>query len=406
MPKRIVPLTDVQVRNAKAKNKAYRLYDGDGLILLVTPSGGKLWRFKYRFNNQERRLALGAYPAISVADARQMREEARSQVAQGIDPAAVRKARKQAATAPDGGETFELVAREWHEKFKRNWKPDYADGVMRKLERDVFPWIGKRAIADLKAPELLTVLRRVEGRGALYTAHNLKGIAGQVFRFAVATGRAERDPSADLTGALPPAKETHLAAITDPKKVGPLLRAIAGYQGHFETKCALRLAPYFFVRPGELRHAEWAEMDLEEALWTIPGEKMKMGESHLVPLCRQAVGILTELRPLTGAGKYVFPSPRSSSRPMSENAVLAALRQMGYEKGVMTGHGFRAMARTILAEVLEVPVDVIEHQLAHTVRDALGTAYNRTKYLAQRREMMQVWADYLDGLKQGQAASP
>jgi integrase len=277
---------------------------------------------------------------------------------------------------------------------------------MARLERDAFPWMGKRPINEIRAPELLAVLRRVENRGALETAHRIRSIAGQVFRYAVATGRAERDCSGDLKGALPQPREKHHAAITEPKEVGPLLRAIDGYQGQFVVKCALRLAPLFFVRPGELRNAEWEEIDFDQAQWNIPAHKMKMGQPHIVPLCRQAIEILTELKELTGRSKYVFPSGRSFARPMSNNAILAALRRMGYDKDTMTGHGFRAMARTILDEVLRVRPDFIEHQLAHAVRDPNGRAYNRTAHLEGRREMMQLWADFLDGLKQGAQVLP
>jgi integrase len=266
--------------------------------------------------------------------------------------------------------------------------------------------MGSKPIADLKAPEVLMCLRRLESRGALESAHRVKIICGQVFRYAVATGRAERDPTADLKGALPPRKPKHMAAITDPEGVTGLLRAIDGYKGHFVTKCALKLAPLLFVRPGELRRMEWSEIDIEAAEWNIPAEKMKMDEPHLVPLSRQAVEILKEILPLTGAGKYVFPSPRTPKRPMSDNAILSALRRMGYEKSEMSGHGFRAMARTILDEVLQVRPEYIEHQLAHKVRDPLGRAYNRTKHLEQRRQMMQKWADYLDDRKAGAQVIP
>ena len=269
------------------------------------------------------------------------------------------------------------------------------------MERDLFPWIGKRPIKDIKAPELLTCLRRVESRGALEFALRIRTIAGQVFRYAVATGRAERDPSGDLKGALPQPKEKHHSAITDPKEVAPLLTAIDGYQGQFVVKCALRLAPLFFVSPGELRNAEWSEIDLDEAVWNIPASKMKMNEPHIVPLATQAIEILTELKQLTGESRYVFPSGRSFARPMSNNAILAALRLMGFSKDEMSGHGFRALARTILDEVLQVRPDFIEHQLAHAVRDPNGRAYNRTAHLAERRKMMSIWADYLDGLKSG-----
>jgi len=281
-----------------------------------------------------------------------------------------------------------------------------SSGQFSVITTNLFPWIGNRPIAEIKAPELLAVLRRVESRGALESAHRIRTIAGQVFRYAVATGRAERDPSADLKGALPQPGEKHHAAITDPKEVAPLLRAVDGYQGHYVVKCALRLAPMFFVRPGELRQAEWAEIDLDEAVWNIPAHKMKMKQAHIVPLSSQAIDILTELKQLTGASRYVFPSGRSFARPMSNNAILAALRRMGYNKDTMSGHGFRAMARTILDEVLQVRPDFIEHQLAHAVRDPNGRAYNRTAHLAERRKMMQLWSDYLDGLKAGATVIP
>jgi integrase len=404
MPKRITPLSEVKVRNTKPQGSAYKLFDGGGLFLFVTPSGGKLWHFKYRFDNKEKKLAFGTYPEISLDDARQRRDEARRQVAHGIDPGAVRKAQKQAETSET--ETFEVIAREWHTKFTPTWTPGYAITIMGRLERDCFPWIGTQPITQIKASELLTVLRRIESRGALESAHRIKTIAGQVFRYAVATGRAERDPSGDLKGALPQPEEKHFAAITDPKEVAPLLRALDGYSGHFVVKCALRLAPLFFVRPGELRHAEWAEIDLDEAVWTIPAYKMKTKQSHIVPLSNQAIVILTELKELTGTSKYVFPSGRSFTRPMSNNAILAALRRMGFEKTEMSGHGFRAMARTILDEVLQQRPELIEHQLAHSVRDPLGRAYNRTAHLPERRKMMQLWADYLDGLKEGAKVLP
>ena len=404
MPKRIVPLSEVKIRTAKPEEKQITLFDGGGLFLLITPSGGKLWRFKYRFDGKEKLISLGTYPEISLVEARQKREEARQQVAHGIDPGTLRKAQKQAKTVEI--ETFEVIAREWHTKFSPSWAKTHVDGIMNRLERDIFPWIGNRPISEIKAPELLTVIRRVESRGALESAHRVRTIAGQVFRYAVATGRAERDPAADLKGALPPRKVKHHAAIINPKEIGALLRAIDGYTGHFIVKCALRIAPLVFVRPGELRHAEWMEIDLDEATWNIPEGKMKMKEPHLVPLCQQAVEILRDLQPLTGSGRYVFPSARSFARPMSENAILAALRRMGYSKDEMTGHGFRAMARTILDEVLMVRPDFIEHQLAHAVRDPNGRAYNRTAHLEERRNMMQKWADYLDGLKAGAKLIP
>ena len=392
-----VGLSDVKIRNKKPSKKQMKLFDGSGLFLLITPSGGKLWRFKYRFGGKEKLLALGKYPEISLADARMLRDEARKQIAHGIDPGAVRKAQKQAKT--EKAQTFEVIAREWHTKFTPNWTSGHASTIMSRLKRDLFPWIGNLPITEIKAPELLAVLHRVESRGALESAHRIRTMSGQVFRYAIATGRAERDPSGDLRGALPQPGEKHHAAITDPKEVAHLLRDIDGYQGHFVVKCALRLAPMLFVRPGELRHAEWAEVDLSGAIWNLPAHKMKMKRAHIVPLCHQAVAILRELEKFTGTSKYVFPSGRSFTRPMSENAILAALRRMGYDKTIMTGHGFRAMARTILDEVLHIRPDYIEHQLAHAVREPSGRAYNRTKHLVERTRMMQSWGDYLDGLK-------
>jgi integrase len=403
MPKRIIPLSDMKVQKAKSKAKSITLFDGGGLFLLITPTGGKLWRFKYRFDGKEKLLALGSYPEVSLLNARQRRDEARRQLANGIDPGAVRKAQKQANVQET--ETFEVIAREWHGRFISTWTEGHAETIMSRLERDLFPWIGKRPIAEIKAPELLTVLRRVESRGALESAHRIRTICGQVFRYAVATGRAERDPSADLKGALPQPQEKHRAAITEPKEVAALLRAIETYEGSFIVKCALKFAPLVFVRPGELRHAEWEEINLENAEWNIPGSKMKMKEPHLVPLSKQAIEILTELKKLTGSGRYVFPG-RTSQRPMSDNAILAALRNMGYPKEEMSGHGFRAMARTILDEVLQVRPDFIEHQLAHAVRDPNGRAYNRTAHLNERRKMMQQWADYLEQLKIGAKVLP
>jgi integrase len=404
MPKRIKPLSEVKVRTVKPQEKDFKLFDGGGLFLLVTKSGGKLWHFKYRFDKKEKKLALGAYPEISLIDARRRLDEARSQLAHGIDPGAIRKAQKQAKT--ESTETFEIIAREWHDRFTPSWNSRHAKGLLKRLERDVFPYLGAMPIKEIKATELLKVLRRVESRGALESTHRIRAICGQVFRYAIATGRAERDPAADLRGALPTVQTINRAAITEPAKVGELLRAIDGYQGGFVVQCALKFAPLVFVRPGELRHAEWSEIDYENAEWNIPAGKMKMKEPHLVPLSQQAIEILKEIKNLTGASRYVFPSGRSFDRPMSDNAILAALRRMGYEKSEMSGHGFRAMARTILDEVLHVRPDYIEHQLAHAVRDPNGRAYNRTSHLAERKNMMQTWADYLDGLKAGAKVIP
>jgi integrase len=404
MPKRIVPLTDMKVQKSKPQDKPVTLFDGGGLFLLVTPSGGKLWRFKYRYDGKQKLLALGAYPEVSLSDARHKREDARNLLASNNDPGAVRKAQNQANTQKS--ETFETIAREWFKKFSQRWKETHSSRIIRSLERDVFPWIGTQPIAEIKAPELLAVLRRVEARGTLDTVHRIRTICGQIFRYAVASGRAERDPSGDLKGAIPPPQEGHMAAITEPVKVGELLRAIDGYEGGPAVQCALKLAPLVFVRPGELRNMEWVEIDFENAQWNIPAGKMKMKEPHIVPLSTQALALLTAIKSLTSASRYVFPSGRSFDRPMSNNAILAALRRMGYTKDEMSGHGFRAMARTILDEVLQVRTDYIEAQLAHRVRDPLGRSYNRTQHLNERRKMMQTWADYLDGLKQGAKVLP
>ncbi|MCA1853594.1 MAG: site-specific integrase, partial [Beggiatoa sp.] len=338
-------------------------------------------------------------------EARGRRDNAREHLAHGADPGEVRKAQKAARADRDAG-SFEAVAREWHAKHAPRWATGHADKIIQRLEREVFPWVGGRPVGKVTAPELLACLRRIEARGAIETAHRALQDSGRVFRFALATGRAERDPAADLRGALAPVIESHYAALLAPEAIGALLRAIDGYQGDLPTRCALRLAPLTFVRPGELRKAEWSEIDLDAAEWNIAAKRMKTREPHLVPLSRQAVECLRELYPLTGRGRYVFPGLRTPSRPLSENTVNAALRRLGYAKDEMTGHGFRAMARTILDEVLGVRPDYIEHQLAHTVRDPLGRAYNRTTHLAERRDMMQRWADYLDGLKNGAEVVP
>lgn len=397
MPKRIAPLSETQVRNAKAKEKDLKLFDGRGLYLLVTPSGGKLWRFKYLFEGKEKLISFGSYPEISLSEARERREAARKQLQNDIDPGAARKAQR-FAKAVEAGNAFEVVAREWHERFKKKWSEDHSKRIMTRLEQDVFPFIGQRPIGEIEAPEVLTVLRRVETR-TLETAHRIKIACGQIFRYAIATGRAKRDPTADLKEALPPIIYNHFAAPTDPKDVAPLLRAIDAYTGSFVVKCALQIAPLVFVRPGELRRMEWGEIDFDAKLWEIPGSKMKKGLPHVVPLSRQALTVLESLRPLTGRSPYVFPCHRSYLRCMSENAVNAALRRMGFERSEITGHGFRATARTILDERLGFRPDIIDHQLAHAVKDPNGRAYNRTTYLDDRTRMMQEWADYLGRLK-------
>lgn len=381
----------------------YKLFDERGLFLLVTPAGGKWWRLRYKFDGKEKQLSLGVYPDVGLKDARERRDAARKLLADGIDPGENRKAKK-AAKQDRAANSFEVVAREWFAKFEPTWAEHHGDRIIRRFERDIFPWIGGKPIADVTAPELLSVVRRIEGRGAIETAHRALANCGQVFRYAVATGRAMRDPSGDLRGALPPVKAEHFAAVTEPKQVAELLRTLYGYQGTLTVASALRLAPLVFVRPGELRKAEWADIDLDAGEWRY--HVTKTDSDHIVPLATQAVAILRELHALTGTGRYVFPGARTNGRPMSDNAILAAMRRMGIRKDEMSGHGFRAMARTILDEVLGFRVDYIEHQLAHAVKDPNGRAYNRTAHLDERRKMMQQWADYLDKLRDGAEVIP
>ncbi|MET0108594.1 MAG: integrase arm-type DNA-binding domain-containing protein [Candidatus Thiodiazotropha sp.] len=327
-------LTDTAIRKAKPHDKARKLFDGGGLFLLINPNGSKYWRFKYRFHGVEKLLALGVYPDVSLKSARDKRDAARQQIADGIDPSEARKAEKAARASNN---SFEAIAREWWAKRAASWSKGHSSRVLLRLENDVFPWIGAKPIGAITSAELLTVLRRVEKRGALETAHRIHQSCGQIFRFAVSTLRAEGDPSAALKGALQPASQKHHASITDPKQIGELLRAIDGYQGQFVTRCALQLAPLVFVRPGELRHAEWSEINLDKAEWRIPAKKMKMSTVHLVPLSTQAIAVLNEIKPLTGHGRYVFPGVRSNKRPMSENTITGALRRLGYASGEMTG---------------------------------------------------------------------
>ena len=396
MPKRIVPLSETKVRTAKPQKSPQKLFDGGGLFLLVTPSGGKLWNLKYRFNGKEKKLSLGSYPEISLAEARQRREEARTLVANEVDPGEIKKAQQAAESAQ--ADTFEVIAREWHSRFAPTWAKSHAGKIIRRFELYVFPWIGTKEITSISAKEMLEVLRRVEEKGIIETAHRIQQSCGRVFRYAIATGRAERDPTGDLRGALPPANTKHMASIIDPREIGGLLRAIDGYNGSIVTRCALQLAPLVFVRPGELRHAEWTEIDFDAKEWRIPAEKMKSKFQHIVPLSKQSAKVLREIMPLTGKGRYVFPSPRTGNRPMSDNAVLAALRRMGYEKDEMSGHGFRSMASTLLNEQ-GWNRDAIERQLAHTEKNSVRASYNFAEYLPERRKMMQSWADYLDSLR-------
>ena len=387
-------LTATTIKTCKPKDKAYKLTDGGGLYLLVSPSGGKWWRFDYRCQSKRKTLSMGVYPAISLKDARDRRDEAKKQLANGIDPAMVRKSQKHQQSQPN---TFEAVAREWHAKFKPGWSDSHANRLLRLLERDIFPWLGSMPVSDVSSPLLLQTIRRIETR-SLDTAHRAMQNCGQVFRYAIATGRQQNDPTHALKGAIPPIRDNHFASITHPEQIGPLLRAIEGYKGEFITQSALRLGPLVFVRPGELRHAEWSEINLEIGEWRIPSEKMKMGQPHIVPLARQSIVLLTDLQPLTGTGKYLFPSVRSSDRPISENTINAALRRLGYTKDEMTGHGFRSMASTLLNEQ-GWNRDHIERQLAHAERNKIRAAYNYADYLPERRKMMQAWADYLDTLK-------
>jgi integrase len=399
-----MPLTDTAIRTAKSGEKPYKLADEKGLFLLVNPNGSKWWRLKYRVDGKEKLLSFGTYPDVGLKAARSKRDEARNMLANGIDPGENRKAQK-ATRTESAANSFEVIAREWFAKHQSTWAKSHAENILARLENDVFPWLGSKAIAEITAPDVLKVMRRIDARGARYTALRAKGNISMVIRYAIATGRAERDPCPDLRGAIPKPATTNFASITTPAKVAELLRAIDGFSGTFVVQSALRLAPMLFVRPGELRRAEWASLDLDKAEWSYFVSKTKT--DHLVPLASQAVAILKELHALTGHGRYVFPGARGNDRSMSEAAINAALRRMGYDtKTEITGHGFRAMARTILHEELHQKPEVIEHQLAHKVSDTLGTAYNRTKFLKERKAMMQLWADYLDKLKAGAEVIP
>ena len=388
-----MPLTNLKVDKAKPKEKQYKLADERGMYLLIHPKGGKWWRLDYRFQGKRKTLSLGTVPDVSLKEARKKRDEARFILDDGTDPSYYR-----ASAKAFGEDSFEAVAREWFEKFRGQWAQSHAVKILGCLEKDLLPWVGSRPIDAIEPPELLRVFRRVENRGALETAHRIQQIASRVFRYGVATGRCSRDPTADLKGALPPNRSNHFATITDLKEIGGLLRAIDGYQGSPVTRCALTLAPLVFVRPGELRHAEWTEIHTDEATWRIPATKMKMKRDHIVPLADQAIQILEEIKPLTGNGRYVFPSVLTTGRPMSDNTINSALRRLGYSKDEMTGHGFRSMASTVLNENSWTP-DAIERQLAHVEGNSIRAAYNYAEHLEERRRMMQWWADYLDGLR-------
>lgn len=401
MPRRTEPLTDKTIKNAKPSDKPRRLFDGGGLHLLINPDGSKYWRLKYLLHGKEKRIGLGVYPDVSLAEARKQASEERRKLKDGNDPAAERKAAK-ASRDKEPTNTFEPIAREWHTKVALTQAETTHKKRLRFLEVDVFPFIGNRPITELASPDLLAVIHRIEDRGAMDIARRVHNICGRIFRYAVGKGLATRDPSRDieLKDILPPEDVKHHASVTEPKAAGDLLRAIDGFTGAFTTRCALRLAPLVFVRPGELRHAEWSEFDFEKCEWRIPAGKMKMKEQHIVPLAVQSVSILREIQPVTGNGRYVFPSERTTQRPMSENTINGALRRLGFTKEEMTGHGFRSMASTLLHE-LGFPHAVIEAQLAHGERNKVSAAYNYAKYLPERKEMMRFWAEYLGSLAAG-----
>jgi integrase len=409
-----MPLTEAQCKNAacpEGKTKA-RLSDSGGLYLEVAPNGSKRWFWKYRFAGKEKRLALGSHPDTSLKSARLARDAARLKQQDGTDPAQERRLNKLTKHVSTE-DSFEPVARELHAKKKHGWSKQYGERWIERMEKDLFPWLGTLRLTEITAPVLLQTLRRVEARGARETAHTLRQTAGQVFRYGIQTGRAERDPAADLHGALEPVIVKHMASVLEPERVGDLVRAMRGYSGQPTTRTALMLSALLFQRPGNIRAMEWAHVDLESAMWTIPAKEMKRtvhgklnGRPHLVPLAPQAVALLTDLKPLTGHGRYVFPGLQSHERPMSENTVNVALRRLGFSGDEMVAHGFRSMARTLMVEHTDIPADVIEAQLAHTKSGPLGAAYDRAEYLAQRRRMMKTWADYLDKLAAGAEVIP
>ncbi|MGO9593561.1 MAG: tyrosine-type recombinase/integrase [Steroidobacteraceae bacterium] len=386
-------LSETKIRAAKLKERPYKLFDKRGLFLLVTPTGGRLWRLRYRIGALEKLISLGAYPDVTLKRAREKRDDARRLIADDIDPSAQRKAQRAALL-----DTFEGVAKEWLALQSKSLAPETISILGARLNSALYPYLGNRPVASITAQELLIAIRRIEARGRHETAHRVRALAGRVLRYAVATGRAQHDVAADLKDALAPVESRNFASVTDPARVGELMRAIDGYSGYPVTALALKLAPLVFVRPGELRAAEWSEFDLPNGEWRIPAARMKMKEPHIVPLARQAIAILRELEPLARGGRYLFPSLRTRERPMSENTINAALRRLGYSSEEQTGHGFRSMASTLLNEQ-GFPPDVIELQLAHTERNKVRAAYNKAQRLPERRKMMQAWADYLDGLR-------
>ena len=393
-------LTDTFLRGLKGTGKVRKYADGGGLYIHVSPVGGRLWRMGYRFGGRQKTLSFGAYPIVSLKNARKFREEAKELLATSIDPGEHKKARKAALWA-EAANGFEVVAREWFESRKESWSESHAENILRRLEKYIFPLVGAKPVNRVAAPDLLEALRCIEVGGAVDAAHRTLQNCSQVFRYAIATGRAERDLAADLKGALAPAKATNLATITAPKEIGILLQNIDAYTGNFIVRASLRIAPYVFVRPGELRRAEWEEINLTKGEWRIPAHKMKMRLQHLVPLSRQVVEILADLRRFTGNARFLFPSMRAKNAPISDMTMLAGLRRIGYDKGAMTVHGFRSMASTLLNEQ-GYNRDWIERQLAHGERNSIRAAYNYAEYLPERRRMMQEWADYLDKLRQGE----
>ncbi|RZU47167.1 integrase [Fluviicoccus keumensis] len=399
-----MPLTEVACKSYKPKKDAdYKVADEKGLSLLVKTTGAKWWRFSFSFAGKRKTLSMGTYPETSLKEAREKRDDARKMIASGIDPSANRKAVKSAQSG-EVTDSFKVIALEWLAIQKDKWVKSHYSKVEARMHRDVLPWLGNTTIRDVKASDILKVLRRIEERDAIETARRALQNISQVFKYAKATDRADLNPAPDLVILLKKPKEKHMAAVTEPAGVGELLRQIDSFQGTFTVRCALLLAPLVFVRPGELRQAEWKDINLDTAEWRFRASKTHQG--HIVPLSRQAVDIFKDIFPLTGHGRYVFPCQRSDERPMSNNAILAAFRRMGIGKDEMTGHGFRAMARTLLSERLRYPDAIIEHQLAHQVRDVHGYAYNRTTFLEDRQVMMQQWADYLDNLREGKDIIP
>ena len=396
MPKRILPLSESQVENAKAKNKDYKLSDGFGLHLLVKSTSGKLWRFQYRYSGQQKVLALGSYPRISLVEAREKTEEAKKQLADGLDPSQLKKEQKISQLRQEEC-NFEMVAREWHEQFRSQLSKPDADHLLARLQYDVFPFIGNNPISKIKPSDLLIVLRRIELR-ALTAARRIKTAFGHIFRYAVVTGRAEHNPLESLRGALTSHNHKHFSPSMESKSIAFLLLAIDGYEGSFVVKCAMKLAIFLLVEQEELCHAEWVEIDFLREQWNIPAQKMKMAQVHIVPLARQVIETLRQLGSLTGNGKYVFPSLRSPIRCMSHNAINAGLRAIGFGKDVIAAKGLWEVARNVLTEEPMVKLDIVECQLSRGIENSNGTDCNPMQFLPQRREMMQKWADYLDGL--------